>query len=42
VYQPVVRIERDSWDPSGWECVGKGVDSSDNHTMQEGVHGNLD
>jgi hypothetical protein len=25
-----------SWDPSGWEQVGKGVDSPKNHTVQEG------
>jgi hypothetical protein len=35
-YQPVVRIERGSWDLSGWERVGKGVDSPKNHTTQEG------
>jgi hypothetical protein len=35
-YQPVVLIERGSWDPLGWERVGKGVDSPENHTMQEG------
>jgi hypothetical protein len=36
VYQPVVRIELGSWNPSGWEQVGKGVDSAKNHTEQEG------
>jgi hypothetical protein len=29
-------------DPSGWEQVGKGVDSPENHMMQEGSHGDLD
>jgi hypothetical protein len=32
----VVRIERGSWDSSGWERVGKEVDSPKNHTTQEG------
>jgi hypothetical protein len=41
-YQQVVRIEQGSWDPSGWEQVGKGMDSPVNHTMQEGAHGDLD
>jgi hypothetical protein len=36
-YQPVVQIERGSWDPFGWERVGKGVDSPENHTAQEGA-----
>jgi hypothetical protein len=35
-YQPVVRIERGSWDAFGWEQVGKGVDSTKNHMAQEG------
>jgi hypothetical protein len=35
-YQPVVRIERDSWDPSGWEEVGKRLGSLENHIVQEG------
>jgi hypothetical protein len=42
VYQPVVRIELGSWDLSGWEQVGKGVDSPKNHTEQEGGLGDLD
>jgi hypothetical protein len=25
-----------SWDPPGWERVGKGVDSPESHTVQEG------
>jgi hypothetical protein len=29
-------------DPSGWEQVGKGVDSLENHTAQEGTLGDLD
>jgi hypothetical protein len=29
-------------DPFGWERVGKGVDSAENHTAQEGAHGDLD
>jgi hypothetical protein len=29
-------------DPSGWEQVGKGVDSPKNHTAQEGALGDLD
>jgi hypothetical protein len=41
-YQPVVRIERGSWDPSSWERVGKGVDPPENHMAQEGAHGILD
>jgi hypothetical protein len=41
-YQPVVWIERGSWEPSGWEQVGKGVDSPENHTVQEGTLGYLD
>jgi hypothetical protein len=36
MYQLVVRIERGSWDSSGWERVGKGVDSPENHMMYEG------
>jgi hypothetical protein len=35
-YQPMVWIVRGSWDPSGWEQVGKGVDSPQNHMAQEG------
>jgi hypothetical protein len=35
----VVQIEKGSWDPSGWERVGKGVESPKNHTMQEGALG---
>jgi hypothetical protein len=31
-----------SWDPPGWELVGKGVDSPENHMAQEGGHGDLD
>jgi hypothetical protein len=31
-----------SWDPHGWECVGKGVDSLENHMVQEGALGDLD
>jgi hypothetical protein len=42
VYQPVVRIELGSWNPSGWEQVGKGVDSAKNHTEQEGALSDLD
>jgi hypothetical protein len=30
-----------SWDPSGWEWVGKGVDSPENHLAQEGALGDL-
>jgi hypothetical protein len=41
-YQSVVRIERVSWDPSGWEQVGKVVDSPKNHTVQEEALGDLD
>jgi hypothetical protein len=41
-YQPVVRIEQGFWDPSGWEWVGKGVSSLENHTAQEGALGDLD
>jgi hypothetical protein len=29
-------------DPSCWEQVGKGVDSPENHTVQEGALGGLD
>jgi hypothetical protein len=29
-------------DPSGWKQVGKGVDSPENHTVQEGALGGLD
>jgi hypothetical protein len=29
-------------DPSGWEQVDKGVDSPENHTVQEGSLGDLD
>jgi hypothetical protein len=29
-------------DPSGWEQVGKGVDSPKNHTAQERTLGDLD
>jgi hypothetical protein len=29
-------------DPSGWEQVGKVVDSPENHTVQEGALGGLD
>jgi hypothetical protein len=29
-------------DPSGWEQVGKGMDSPENHTAQEGDLGDLD
>jgi hypothetical protein len=28
-------------DPSGWERVGKGVDSPDDHMTQEGAIGDL-
>jgi hypothetical protein len=28
-------------DLSGWECVGKGMDSPENHTTQEGALGDL-
>jgi hypothetical protein len=31
-----------SWDPSGLEWVGIGVDSPENHTAQEGALGDLD
>jgi hypothetical protein len=31
-----------SWDPPGWEWVGKGVVSPENHTVQEGALGDLD
>jgi hypothetical protein len=31
-----------SWDPSGYEQVGKGVDSPENHMAQEGGLGDLD
>jgi hypothetical protein len=31
-----------SWDPSSCERVGKGVDSPENHTAQEGAPGDLD
>jgi hypothetical protein len=41
-YQPVVRIERDSWDPSVWERMGKGVGSPEKNTTQEGALGDLD
>jgi hypothetical protein len=36
------RLSGLSWDPSSWECMGKGVDSSENHTAQEGALGDLD
>jgi hypothetical protein len=29
-------------DPSGWEWVGKGVDSPEKHMVQEGALGDLD
>jgi hypothetical protein len=29
-------------DPFGWERVGKGVDSPENHMTQEGALGGLD
>jgi hypothetical protein len=29
-------------DPSGWERVGKGVESPKNRTVQEGALGDLD
>jgi hypothetical protein len=29
-------------DPSGWEQVGKGVDSPENHMTQGGAFGDLD
>jgi hypothetical protein len=32
----MVWIVRGSWDLSGWELVGKGVDSPKNHMAQEG------
>ncbi len=35
-------LSRLSWDPSGWEWVGKGVDSPENHMAQEGALGDLD
>jgi hypothetical protein len=41
-YQLVVQIERRSWDPSGWDLVGKGMDSPKNHMAQEGALGGLD
>jgi hypothetical protein len=41
-YQLVVRIERGSWDPSGWEWMGKRVDSPENHMTEEGALGDLD
>jgi hypothetical protein len=43
VYQSVERVYSGlSIDPFGWERVGKGVDSLENHTMQEGALGGLD
>jgi hypothetical protein len=41
-YQLMVRIEQGSWDLSGWECLGKRVDSLENHIVQEGALGDLD
>jgi hypothetical protein len=41
-YQPVLRIDRGSWDLFGWKRVGKGVDPLDNHAAQEGALGDLD
>jgi hypothetical protein len=38
----MMRIERGSWDPSGWERVGKGVGSHENHIAQEEALGDLD
>jgi hypothetical protein len=35
------RLSGLSWDPPGWLRVGTGVDSSENHTMQEGALGDL-
>jgi hypothetical protein len=31
-----------SWDPPGWECMRKGVDSPENHTAQDGALGDQD
>jgi hypothetical protein len=36
------RLSGLSWDLLGWELVGKGVDSPENHMAQEGALGDLD
>jgi hypothetical protein len=40
-YKSVVQLSGLPWDSSGLERVGKGVDSPENHTVQEGGIGDL-